>query len=327
MKKIFLSFILLLMTAIAASADIYVVSSEKADVRETDSEKAEVIGSLRKDMEINVAKIDGGFCQIDFMGVKGFVSINDLKFKSRSEKSSDGDDNVVDKTKGFVSNTSRKVAGGVSALSGKLFGKKKQKTHDEPEAEVVEEAEVSAPEENASVQPASENAVSGSIARSEEQPSGITAGEYTRRVAEAEANAANVTEEGAAGVIYIFDNFKYANNMLVRFNGNLIPLAELELKSKGKNGGLDTYRRAVTKIVVKNPGRIILAREFKWFDKPFHDELTLDVADGDVYYVELLHGTGNKLNLMKTKDGEKEYQKVSKDTKNWKVNPPQYYEE
>ncbi len=325
MKKIILSFIILLMTTIAASADIYVVSSEKADVREADSEKAEVIGSLRKGMEINVSKIDGGFCQIDFMGVKGFVSINDLKFKSRSGKSSDGEDNVVDKTKGFVSNTSRKVADGVSGISGKLFGKKKQKSHSDPE--VVEEAEVSAKEENTPAQPASGSAVSGSIARSEEQADGITADEYTRRVAEAEANAANVTEEGAAGVIYIFDNFKYANNMLVRFNGNLIPLAELELKSKGKNGGLNTYRRAVTKIVVKNPGRIILAREFKWFDKPYHDELTLDVADGDVYYVELLHGTGNKLNLMKTKDGEKEYQKVSKDTKNWKVNPPQYYEE
>ena len=153
MKKIILSFIILLMTTIAASADIYVVSSEKADVREADSEKAEVIGSLRKGMEINVSKIDGGFCQIDFMGVKGFVSINDLKFKSRSGKSSDGEDNVVDKTKGFVSNTSRKVADGVSGISGKLFGKKKQKSHSDPE--VVEEAEVSAKEENTPAQPAS----------------------------------------------------------------------------------------------------------------------------------------------------------------------------
>ncbi len=325
MKKLILSFIILLMTTIAASADIYVVSAEKTDVREADSEKAEVIGSLRKGMEINVSKIDGGFCQIDFMGVKGFVSINDLKFKSRSEKSSDGDDNVVDKTKGFVSNTSRKVAGGVSGLSGKLFGKKKQKTHDEPE--VAEEAEVSAQEENAPVQPASENAVSGSIARSEEQASGITAGEYTRRVAEAEANAANVTEEGAAGVIYIFDNHKYINSMLVRFNGNLLPLPEMEVISHNKKLGYKTYRRAVTKIVVKNPGRIIMARDFTWYEKPYHDELTLDVADGDVYYVELVHGMSNKLCLLKTKDGEKEYKKVSKDTKNWKVNPPQYYEE
>lgn len=325
MKKIILSFIILLMTTIAASADIYVVSAEKADVREADSEKAEVIGSLRKGMEINVAKIDGGFCQIDFMGVKGFVSINDLKFKSRSEKSSDGDDNVVDKTKGFVSNTSRKVAGGVSGLSGKLFGKKKQKTHDEPE--VVEEAEVSAQEENAPVQPASENAVSGSIARSEEQASGITAGEYTRRVAEAEANAANVTEEGAAGVIYLFDNHQYVPNMVIRFNGNIIPLPELELIREANKWSMNLYRRAVTKVVVKNPGRIILSRDFTWYEKPFHDELTLDVADGDVYYVEYVHGLHNKLNLMKTKDGEKEYKKVSKDTKNWKVNPPQYYEE
>lgn len=327
MKKIILSFIILLMTTIAASADIYVVSSEKADVREADSEKAEVIGSLRKGMEINVSKIDGGFCQIDFMGVKGFVSINDLKFKSRSEKSSDGDDNVVDKTKGFVSNTSRKVAGGVSGLSGKLFGKKKQKTHDEPEVEVVEEAEVSAQEENAPVQPASENAVSGSIARSEEQASGITAGEYTRRVAEAEANAANVTEEGAAGVIYLFDNHQYVPNMVIRFNGNIIPLPELELIREANKWSMNLYRRAVTKVVVKNPGRIILSRDFTWYEKPFHDELTLDVADGDVYYVEYVHGLHNKLNLMKTKDGEKEYKKVSKDTKNWKVNPPQYYEE
>lgn len=325
MKKIILSFIILLMTTIAASADIYVVSAEKADVREADSEKAEVIGSLRKGMEINVAKIDGGFCQIDFMGVKGFVSINDLKFKSRSEKSSDGDDNVVDKTKGFVSNTSRKVAGGVSGLSGKLFGKKKQKSHDEPE--VVEEAEVSAQEENAPVQPASENAVSGSIARSEEQASGITAGEYTRRVAEAEANAANVTDEGAAGVIYLFDNHQYVPNMVIRFNGNIIPLPELELIREANKWSMNLYRRAVTKVVVKNPGRIILSRDFTWYEKPFHDELTLDVADGDVYYVEYVHGLHNKLNLMKTKDGEKEYKKVSKDTKNWKVNPPQYYEE
>lgn len=323
MKKIFLSFILLLMTAIAASADIYVVSSEKADVREAGSEKAEVIGSLRKGMEINVSKIDGGFCQIDFMGVKGFVSINDLKFKSRSEKSSDGDDNVVDKTKGFVSNTSRKVAGGVSGF----FGKKKHKKSDRQSAEPEEEeSAVSAVEENRPSQDASPVAASGTIAHSEAQTGDINADEYRRLVAEAEARAANVTEEGAAGVIYIFDNFKYSNGMIVRFNGNVIPIANLELMKASKHG-LDTYRRAVTKIIIKNPGRIILAREFKWFDKPFHDEFTLDVADGDVYYVELIHGMNNKLNLMSSKDGEKEYKKVSKDTKNWKVNPPQYYEE
>lgn len=325
MKKLFLLFVFLIMAAFGMSADIYVVSVDKADVREADSESADIIGSLRNGMEINVSKIDGGYCQIDFMGVKGFVSVNDLKFKSRAEKTSGQDENVVDKTKGFVSNTSRKVADGVSGFSGKIFGKKKHKKQDETEVE-EEESVASAPAESRLSQETSGNPASDGIVRSEEQAAGITADEYTRRVTEAEANASSVTEEGAAGVIYIFDNFKYSNGMIVRFNGNVIPLPNLELKKESKHG-LDTYRRAVTKIVVKNQGRIIIARDFTWYGKPYHDELTLDVADGDVYYVELLHGINSKLNLMDTKDGEKEYQKVSKDTKNWKVNPPQYYEE
>lgn len=142
-------------------------------------------------------------------------------------------------------------------------------------------------------------------------------------MAEAAEHASEVSEEGAAGVIYLFDNHKYIPNQIVYFNGNLIPLPELKLLKKTKS--LDAYKRSVTKIVVKNPERIIIVRDFTWFEKPYHDELTLDVADGDVYYVELVSGIHSRLNLLTTQDGAKLLEKVTKDTKNWTVNPPQYY--
>lgn len=136
---------MMIVATLIAMADVYVVSSQKAQVHEAGDESSEVLGTLARGMELEVSKIESGFCRIDFMGIKGYVSVNDLKFKSATGKkakprSQDDDASLGEKTKDFVSNTSRKVADGVTGFTGKLFGKKKERH----EAE-VQPAEDSAP--------------------------------------------------------------------------------------------------------------------------------------------------------------------------------------
>ena len=135
----------------------------------------------------------------------------------------------------------------------------------------------------------------------------------------------SVFSANAEATLYIFDNYKFANMDYVTFNGEKFNLPQKEYNGKYM-GQMDQYKRAVTKITIKNEGPLIIAREMTWFQKPYHDEITFDIVDGETYYIELISGPKNKIKVLKEKDGVKALKKAEKDTKGWNVNEPMEYE-
>ncbi len=122
----------------------------------------------------------------------------------------------------------------------------------------------------------------------------------------------------AESTIYLFDNYKYVNDTKVQFNGQDLNLPERPFYKNFYN--LKEYKKSITKVTIPEDGRILIARDFMWANKPYHDEMTLDLNDGDVYYIELVAGMKSTLKIIKEKDAQKYLKKVS-ENKDWYCNP------
>lgn len=124
------------------------------------------------------------------------------------------------------------------------------------------------------------------------------------------------TSAKADSVVYLIDNLYTVPGLDVKFNGDLLPL-KLKIKQKEKMG-ISYYNHQITKCIIKNDGRLLIERDYTWFDKPYHDEITLDLNDGDVYYIDLVNGMKSKIKLMSDKDGEKTLKKAAS-KKDWTI--------
>lgn len=121
----------------------------------------------------------------------------------------------------------------------------------------------------------------------------------------------------AESVIYIMDNYNHKQMDALMFNGDKIPLQpKVYLKDFM---GLDVFKKGLTKCIVKNDGRIMIVRDATWAGKPYHDEMTLDLNDGETYYLELMSGPKSTLKLLNPKKGAKEVEKILKNNKDWTV--------
>lgn len=127
----------------------------------------------------------------------------------------------------------------------------------------------------------------------------------------------------ADSTVYIFDNWAYMPLDYLTFNADTIQLVERPIQ---KHGTLDKYKKALTKYTIKNDGRLTIAREFHWYGKPYHDEITLDLNDGDVYYLQMVSGMHSTIKLLKPKDGEKDIEKAKKKPDEWIICPDVTYE-
>lgn len=127
----------------------------------------------------------------------------------------------------------------------------------------------------------------------------------------------------AESTIYVFDNYPFQKMAGLSFNGDEISLADRPLLKEKM--GMKEYVKGLTKITVKNDGRLLVVREFEWAGKPYHDEMTIDLNDGDVYYLELVSGPKSTLKLLKAQDGEKKLRELPK-KKDWTVFPDQSYD-
>lgn len=130
-------------------------------------------------------------------------------------------------------------------------------------------------------------------------------------------------QANAESVIYLFDNYPHQRMDGFSINGDNIELGFREFLHEKL--GLASYKKGVNKIIVRNDGRAILVRDMTWANKPYHDEMTLDLNDGEVYYIELVTGPKSKLKLLKPSDGEKKLKKAEKD-KNWQIFPEKVYD-
>lgn len=85
-------------------------------------------------------------------------------------------------------------------------------------------------------------------------------------------------------------------------------------------GILPRHKRAIRKCVFKNDGRTVLsyAYENKAGTQDWSDSITLDLQDGETYYIQLVSGDIR----YKIKElTEKEYQKRTKKIKDFEINP------
>lgn len=129
----------------------------------------------------------------------------------------------------------------------------------------------------------------------------------------------------AESSIYLIDSYPYKPMDKITINGKVINTPERV--PIGNYLQLTKYRKTITKVNVPDDGRVIITRDMTWADKPFHDEITLDLVDGDAYYIELISGMKNKIKVLKEKDGKKTLEKAQKDTKEWQINPDIIYED
>lgn len=89
---------------------------------------------------------------------------------------------------------------------------------------------------------------------------------------------------------------------------------------KKQYGILPRHKKAIKKCIFKNPGRTVLsyAYENKAGTKDWSDSITLDLQDGETYYIQLISGDIK----YKIKElTEKEYLKATKKIKDFEVNP------
>ena len=130
----------------------------------------------------------------------------------------------------------------------------------------------------------------------------------------------NMSKVAAESTIYLFQNFPYLSTWHydVTFNGDTISLPQTEMLNPNSNG-LKKYPKAVHKCNIKNDGRLIITKEYSWYQKPYHDEIILDLVDGETYFIEYMSGFSNNFKLLDSKKGEKLLQKAGKDNKNWVV--------
>ncbi len=85
-------------------------------------------------------------------------------------------------------------------------------------------------------------------------------------------------------------------------------------------GLLPRHKKAIRKCIFNNDGRTVLsyAYENKTGSKDWSDSITLDLQDGETYYIQLVSGDIK----YKIKElTEKEYQKRTKKIKDFEVNP------
>lgn len=126
----------------------------------------------------------------------------------------------------------------------------------------------------------------------------------------------------AESVIYVFDNYPYQLMDELSFNGEALPISERPFLREKNH--LKEYKKGLTKYIIKNDGRLLIVRDFTWASKPYHDEITLDLNDGDVYYLELVSGIKSKVKLLKDNEGQKKLQKIASD-ETWIVFPNYEY--
>lgn len=129
----------------------------------------------------------------------------------------------------------------------------------------------------------------------------------------------------AESSIYLIDSYLYKPMDKITINGKVINTPERV--PIGNYLQLTKYRKSITKVNVPDDGRVIITRDMTWADKPYHDEITLDLVDGDTYYIELISGMKSKIKVLKEKDGKKTLEKAQKDTKEWQINPDIIYED
>lgn len=137
----------------------------------------------------------------------------------------------------------------------------------------------------------------------------------------------------AEGVVYLFGD-KTPKPFAISINGSEKFVLEGKiLKRQGSNtiGGVtevfNTYSNVVQKIIFHEDGQYMISFDLSWFGKPYHDEIVIDITDGDVQYVVISNSIkGLKFKPLKESDGLKKLKKAEGDTKKTVIKEDYIYE-
>lgn len=124
----------------------------------------------------------------------------------------------------------------------------------------------------------------------------------------------------AESTIYFFENHPYLADCTITLNGDTIPLPERKFKKTNGFTKLTSYYRAQTKCIVPGDDKVVITFEFLWMERPFHDEISLDLNDGEIYYILLTNNSSAKMKILSEKEGQKKLKEVAKKTDDWVIN-------
>lgn len=130
----------------------------------------------------------------------------------------------------------------------------------------------------------------------------------------------------AQATIYIFfDSKHYFKQFPIDINGRHACYMEGKETTSKMYG--TRYEKSCRKIDIHGEGKVVISYDIIFAQKPFYNSITIDVSDGEVYYVKLsLENLFNAIakkrsswefKLLKQKEGLKELQ-----DKKYTVNPP-----
>lgn len=116
--------------------------------------------------------------------------------------------------------------------------------------------------------------------------------------------------------VYVFDTFDFTPSEIT-INGEKINIPERPVKKED----IFTYlKKSVTKLIFPNEGNILFVRDMEWAKKFYHDELPIDLVDGETYYIKNISGMKSKIKMLTEKEGKKLLEKAQKDTNDWIIN-------
>ena len=122
-----------------------------------------------------------------------------------------------------------------------------------------------------------------------------------------------------ATIYFFFDSKFYYQSVPIAFNGEQVFGMEGKVCESKMTG--TRYSESMRKITVRGEGRIVISCDVTWADKPYHNELPLNISDGGVYYVKfhvagLVDGFIKKrsfiMEQLPIKKGMKELEKAGK---------------
>lgn len=137
----------------------------------------------------------------------------------------------------------------------------------------------------------------------------------------APAEAAPVKRADETAIVYLFYDVKhYIKALPISVNGKVV--CHMEGKESTSKMTGTRYEKSMCKMIVHGEGKMTIANDFTWADKPYHNEISLNVADGGVYYVKIYienmfnaftkKRTGLEMKQLSQKDGLKELKKKDK---------------
>lgn len=100
-----------------------------------------------------------------------------------------------------------------------------------------------------------------------------------------ETKSATTSGDERAIVYLFYDLTHYFESFPVTVNNAVTFGMEGKVK-EGKLTGT-RYTPSMRRLNVKGEGRMLISTDYYWADKPYHSDLTIDIADGGVYYVKI----------------------------------------